>query len=100
RTSEADVYPPPSPPFRRFHNRWRVHIGLFLLTVASTTLLGSLNYAAFHGDSGLQKIFPAVPTGYFALVWAIIKTFYLQGLAYSAAVLAILGAHELGHYVA
>ena len=30
----------------------------------------------------------------------LIRAFYLQGLTYSAAVLGILGAHEMGHYIA
>ena len=87
-------------PHRRFQHRWWLHILLFLLTVGSTTLLGILNYVAFNPDSELQQIVPGSSAGFFSVGWTLIKAFYLHGLAYSAAVLGILGAHEMGHYFA
>jgi membrane-associated protease RseP (regulator of RpoE activity) len=87
-------------PHRRFQHRWWLHILLFLMTVGSTTLLGILNYVAFNADSELQQIAPGGSPGFLSVGWALIKAFYLRGLAYSAAVLGILGAHEMGHYVA
>jgi membrane-associated protease RseP (regulator of RpoE activity) len=76
-----------------------LHILLFLLTVGSTTLLGIVNYVAFNADSELQ-IAPGDASSFLRLGWTLIKAFYPQGLEYSAAVLGILGAHEMGHYFA
>jgi membrane-associated protease RseP (regulator of RpoE activity) len=76
-----------------------LHILLFLLTVGSTTLLGIVNYVAFNADSDLQ-IAPGDASSFLRLGWTLIKAFYPQGLEYSAAVLGILGAHEMGHYFA
>ncbi len=87
-------------PHRRFQHRWWLHSQLFLLTVGSTTLLGIVNYVAFHADTELQQIAPAAAQGFLDVGWALIKAFYVHGLAYSAAVLGILGAHEMGHYFA
>jgi membrane-associated protease RseP (regulator of RpoE activity) len=58
-----------------------------LLTVGTTAALGFEHYASFASDFGTRTI---VLDRF--VVW--------QGLGYSAAVLAILGAHEMGHYVA
>jgi membrane-associated protease RseP (regulator of RpoE activity) len=60
---------------------------LFLATVASTTLLGVDHYLSFLSDFGTRT--PVFD-----------RTVVRQALAYSAAVLGILGAHEMGHYVA
>jgi membrane-associated protease RseP (regulator of RpoE activity) len=67
---------------------WR-HVLLFVLTVITTTLMGGEHYVSFvsdFGDAGRQS---------FGLAG-----FLLSGLWYSGTVLAILGLHELGHYVA
>ena len=58
-----------------------------LLTVVTTTALGVDHYASFASGFGARTVvFNRL------LVW--------QGLGYSAAVLGILGAHEMGHYLA
>jgi len=57
------------------------------LTVATTTALGLEHYLSFLSNFGA-----ATP------VFSRIVVF--QGLAYSASVLGILGAHEMGHYLA
>jgi membrane-associated protease RseP (regulator of RpoE activity) len=75
------------PPARRLRLPWR-HILLFLLTVATTTLVGAEHYRAFDVDFGSR---PADP---FTWLYA------LHGLWYSGSILAILGAHEFGHYYA
>ena len=66
---------------------WR-HILLFLLTVATTTLVGAEHFRAFSIDFGARGADP--------VSWGTI----LNGLWYSASILAILGAHEFGHYYA
>ena len=60
---------------------------LLLLTIVTTTLMGALHYAAFRAGFTL-----AVP--------ALSPSLLVQGLWYSATILAILGCHELGHYYA
>jgi len=66
-----------------------LHVLLFALTVASTTLVGATQYAGylddFRGSTTLPMPFPAL---------------LLRGLWYSGTILAILGCHELGHYFA
>ena len=80
------VYPPLLRP-PRFQHRWWLHILLFLLTVGSTTVVGAGYYLSFvHGADGA-----AVPIDGWILA---------HGLVFSAAVLGILGAHEMGHYLA
>jgi membrane-associated protease RseP (regulator of RpoE activity) len=71
----------------KFQDRvWR-HVLLFVLTVATTTLAGTLHYAAFLSDFMLRDIRLSVPL-------------VLHGFWYSATILTILGCHELGHYFA
>ena len=79
---------PPVPPVRsRPPRRWR-HVVLFLLTVASTLIVGADHFASFYGDFGTRTLDLSGPTS------------LLNGLWYSASILAILGAHEFGHYYA
>jgi membrane-associated protease RseP (regulator of RpoE activity) len=95
-------FPPPSPEdsqayyvFRqpRPRNRVWVHVVLFLLTVFTTTFVGGLHYRGFTlGFSGTGRgLGPVILTG---------LSFYASGLWYSATILAILGCHEMGHYLA
>jgi membrane-associated protease RseP (regulator of RpoE activity) len=80
------VFPPALPP-RRFQHRWRTHILLFLATVVTTTMVGAEHYLSFTAQFGTREVILS-----WDLIW--------PGLAYSAAVLGILGAHEMGHYLA
>ena len=88
RSTEGE---PPLPgaytPRRKFRDRRWLHIVLFALTCLSTTLVGADHYGGYLSDFGRRPVTPS-----FALV--------LQGLWYSATILLILGAHELGHYLA
>jgi membrane-associated protease RseP (regulator of RpoE activity) len=77
-------------PYRRQDRTW-VHVLLLLLTIASTTAIGAVHYWFFQrGFSGD----PSAPIDFSS--WS----FYLPGFWYSATVLAILGCHEMGHYLA
>ena len=85
-------YPPPAAdvrpnPPRRREQRWK-HLLLLVLTLVTTTLAGGWHYAGFALDFG---------TGRIDITSA---ELYLNGLWYSLSILAILGAHELGHYYA
>ncbi|HZP48990.1 MAG TPA: site-2 protease family protein [Vicinamibacterales bacterium] len=74
-------------PRPKFQDRVWLHVLLFLLTIATTTLVGADHYASFVSDFTSRPI--VVDTALFA-----------RGLWYSVTILAILGCHELGHYVA
>jgi membrane-associated protease RseP (regulator of RpoE activity) len=75
----------PHPKFQ--DRRWR-HLVLFLLTVLTTTYVGSLHYASFVTDFSVSAL---------SLDW---PALLIRGFWYSGTILAILGCHELGHYFA
>jgi membrane-associated protease RseP (regulator of RpoE activity) len=77
------VMPSSRPPERL----WR-YVALFCLTVVTTTLAGIDHYASFY--SGFKAV--DLPFS----VWELMA----RGLWYSLSILAILGAHEFGHYYA
>jgi membrane-associated protease RseP (regulator of RpoE activity) len=72
---------------RKFQDRRWLHLTLFVLTLASTTAVGADHYLTYVSDFGRNQV---------TISYALIT----QGLWYSATVLLILGAHELGHYLA
>jgi membrane-associated protease RseP (regulator of RpoE activity) len=81
-------YPPPlPPPAPKREPLWR-SLALFALTVLTTMWAGRIHYAGFYFD-------PANPQ----FPWTFWELF-LRGAWYSVPILAILGAHELGHYYA
>jgi membrane-associated protease RseP (regulator of RpoE activity) len=73
---------------RKFQDRVWLHAALFLATVLSTTLVGADHYASFISDFNVHRI---TFTG---------GQLLLRGAWYSGTILAILGCHELGHYLA
>lgn len=72
----------------RTRDRRSVHAALLLLTIGSTTAVGGLHYLAFLAD--FRDTVPALGG----------PAFWLNGLWYSLTILAILGCHEMGHYLA
>ena len=64
------------------------YLGLFLLTGLTTTFAGAGHYESFLSELGVRD----VDLGVLELL--------TSGLWYSVSILAILGAHEFGHYFA
>jgi membrane-associated protease RseP (regulator of RpoE activity) len=88
---DAGLLTPPAyawTPRPKFQDRVWVHALLFVLTLASTTIVGSSHYVAFRSNF--------LPAGAAALSIHLL----VRGLWYSGTILAILGCHELGHYLA
>jgi membrane-associated protease RseP (regulator of RpoE activity) len=79
------VYRAPMPEHHK--NRVWLHVLLLVLTFLSTTLVGAGHYAFFMSAFGSR---PVLQT----------SRLILHGLPYSLTILAILGAHEMGHYLA
>lgn len=69
-----------------------MHAFLFAMTVVATTFIGAHHYLSFSSGFGASDA--AVVLDYRD------PMFYLRGLWYSGTILAILGCHEMGHYVA
>ena len=85
-SSEEPVYVPPVPAPRR-RTLWR-HLLLFAITIITTTVVGADHFTSFYLDFGSR-----------AMDMSQVEVL-LNGLWYSASILAILGAHEFGHYYA
>jgi membrane-associated protease RseP (regulator of RpoE activity) len=82
---DASFAPPPRP--RKFQSRLWLHALLLLLTIGTTTMTGALHYASFISEFAARPV---------TLRWGLL----LQGFWYSGTLIAILGAHEMGHYLA
>src|SRR5262245_53806252 len=65
----------------------RRYVALFIMTALTTTLSGALHYWAYQ--NGFNPVDIRLTPG-----------LLLSGLWYSVSILAILGAHEFGHYFA
>jgi membrane-associated protease RseP (regulator of RpoE activity) len=76
------------PPEKPRENYWR-HWVLLAATLLTTTLVGVEHWLAFQAN--FQQ-----PTAAFSL-WSLLD---FHGLWYSLTIMAILGAHEAGHYLA
>ena len=83
RPLAVEAHPQPA----KFRDRRWLHALLFALTASTTTLVGLGHYAAFLSELGAKT----VTAGWASLGY---------GAWYSATILAILGAHEMGHYLA
>lgn len=82
-------WPPPFRPVRRrFQHRWSTHIVLFALTFFTTSFAQA--FIVFWGALGTD-ISPLL---------GFTREVFLNGLWYSLPLLAILSAHEFGHYFA
>jgi membrane-associated protease RseP (regulator of RpoE activity) len=73
---------------KKFQDRVWLHVTLLLLTGVSTTLIGADLYGAFISDFFRRPV--TFGTG----------ELLSRGVWYSGTILLILGAHELGHYLA
>jgi membrane-associated protease RseP (regulator of RpoE activity) len=87
---EAFIPKPLPPP----HGRLWVQMLLLALTLVTTTLVGGCHFYSFSIDLATAGSAQPAPPDMSSPI------FYLQGLWYSLTILAILGCHEMGHYVA
>jgi membrane-associated protease RseP (regulator of RpoE activity) len=76
-------------PRTKFQDRVWLHLLLFALTIASTTIVGVDQYLGYLADFRPSAALP-MP----------LPALLVRGLWYSGTILAILGFHELGHYFA
>jgi membrane-associated protease RseP (regulator of RpoE activity) len=90
---------------------WLLHSSLFLLTIITTTLAGMIIVAPElpSPDPSLNHALDYllyIPRIYFGGIAALLKfalinkSLFVDGLTFSAALLSILTAHEMGHYLA
>lgn len=90
-------FKPKAPPTTEWRKRLWVHILLFLLTVFTTTALGSR--LAFNFQHNLPAFDIEHDLNVFAQVFRD-PSILLLGLPYSLTLMAILTAHEFGHWLA
>lgn len=104
---QAERFPKPS------LRQWALHVALFLVTAFTVTISGILWTADFGppagggagetgGESGSLLLLPwYYVTGVAQLAWQALThpALLAPGLKFSASLLAILVAHESGHYV-
>ena len=91
--------------------QWLLHLGLFLLTVVTTTLGGivmslpDVGAASSAGTGGFAGQVWLIPWYYAQAVIEILRFAFAhpavlgQGLIFSGSLLAILASHESGHYL-
>src|SRR5256714_468982 len=93
--------------------QWLLHLGLFLLTGFTTTICGVLmagpdlsgGEVNQTGSSGFASSLLMFPVFYTSTIFRLVRFAFLtphflgQGLLFSSSLLAILVAHESGHYL-
>ena len=110
----AQYAQPPHSAFRKPSSRqWALHIALFFVTVATTTICGIVmalpesggSSASSAGTSGFAGSLWLIPWYYVQAVIEIFRYAFAnpdilgQGLVFSGSLLAILASHESGHYL-
>ena len=92
--------------------QWMLHAALFLVTAGTTTLCGIMmagpdigHGPETGGGAGLIGILLMIPRYYISAIWGLLSYsfahpyFLGRGLIFSGSLLAILAAHESGHYL-
>jgi len=92
--------------------QWMLHAALFLITAGTTTICGIMmagpdidHGAETDGGAGLIGILFMIPRYYLSAIWGLLSYsfahpyFLGRGLIFSGSLLAILAAHESGHYL-
>lgn len=77
-------------PIGRVQDRVWIHILLFVVTMLTTSLVGGGHYAGFEANFSSDATLSRLD----------LPNLLVNGLWYSLTILAILGCHEMGHYVA
>src|SRR6266446_4215125 len=92
--------------------QWLLHAALFLITAGTTTICGIMmagpdidHGPGTSGGAGLIGLLLMIPRYYISAIWGLLSYsfahpyFLGQGLIFSGSLLAILTAHESGHYL-
>lgn len=91
--------------------QWALHAALFMLTVFTTTVFGIVTAGGLNSAIGaappqaIRGTLLTIPWSYVATVAAVVHQAFLhpfflkEGLKFSGSLLAILTAHESGHYL-
>jgi len=84
---------------RRPKTRWWIHLLLLLLTVFTTLVVGArMEFNFLHDEPAFSLNDDQIP--FFPLHWALTQpSRLLLGIPFSSALMLILLAHEMGHYL-